>query len=384
MGRVTGPVHGNARFIDEPRELERDCSPAARFVRGMRENAITRHIANAHSLTRLLALGDQRWPVTVEDGRYGDTYIASPHSAYVLYARDEIDIVGLTGLRRWGSQAAVRALDRWLRGLELNKTVHLDNWLLSTSLHGRWEGAGLERMRETVVDAYPDHLPVIRCLDPWSCPALLDKVRSDGWTLLPARQVWVTDDLEAKWRPRSHTKSDRRAMRRSGLEVEELESLGEADAERIAELYTQLYLGRYSTLNPAYSAAFVRMSCDAPVLRWRVARGEDGVIRACAGMRVAGDIVTVPLLGYDTTRPQAEALYRIASLLSLEWACERGYRHHGSSGAGTFKSKRGARGVIEYMAVHTSHLPRGRRLGIKAFAQTLESAFVPALQKQGW
>ena len=381
---MTGPVPLHASLIDDAPSLANDHSRAARFVAGLLSGKDGDLIGNAHSRPMLLAYGDLRMPVTVEDGRYGDTYVASPHSAYVLYARDEIDIIGLRGASRIGGKAVLSALDRWLRSLAINRTVHLDNWMLSTSLHGHWDGTGLPTIRRTVTDAFPDHLPIIRCVDPWSCPELVSSLKSDGWSLLPSRQIWVTDDLETSWKPRSHTKSDRRAMRKSELLVEELDSISEDDAQRLAELYAQLYLGRYSALNPAYTAGFVKLACESGALRFRVARNSDGVIMASAGMRVAGDIVTVPMLGYDTTRPQSEALYRIASLLSSEWAMERGYRHHGSAGAGVFKSNRGARGQIEYMAAYTGNLPYARRTGIKLFAEILERTMVPALEKQGW
>ena len=381
---MTGPLPLTARVITDPQALVDDRSPAARFVAGFLNAGPGRLIANAHSQVNLLTYGSLRLPVTIEDGRLGGTYVASPHSAYVLYARDEIDIIGLTGAARLGAGAVLSALDRWLKALAINRTVHIDNWMLSTSLHGRWDGTGLPTIRRALTDAYPDHVPVVRCVDPWSGPELYSSLRSDGWSLLPSRQIWVTDALETQWKPRSHTKSDRRAMRKSGLVVEELETMSKADAARLAELYAQLYLQRYSALNPAYTPAFVKLACESGALRFRVARGEDGVIMASAGMRVAGDVVKVPMLGYDTTRPQSEALYRIASLLSSEWAMERGYRHHGSAGAGTFKSNRGARGQIEYMALYTGHLSWGRRIGIKALAETLERTMVPALQSQGW
>lgn len=346
--------------------------------------SLSEFITNAHSTVRLIRFGDLHLPVTIEDGREGGTYVASPHNAYVLYARDEIDIVGLKGFSRSGAKATLGALDLWLKTLAINRTVHIDNWMLSTSLHGRWDGTGLAAIRKAVVEAYPDHLPIIRCVDEWTSPKLYANLERDGWTLLPSRQIWVTENLETDWKPRSHTKSDRRAMRRSGLVVEDLETMSEADAARIAELYAQLYLDRYSALNPAYTPAFVKTAFESGALRWRVARGADGRIMASAGMRVAGDVVTVPMLGYDTTRPQSEALYRIASLLSSEWAMERGLRHHGSAGASTFKRNRGARGVIEYMAVSTEHLGWRRRQGIKALAHVMKRTMVPALQKQGW
>ncbi|MEO1662982.1 MAG: hypothetical protein AAFR51_18500 [Pseudomonadota bacterium] len=381
---MTGPISTRARLLAPNEDLCRQATSAARFVKTMTAQPVRECITNAHSEFKLLEFAGHYWPITIENNQLGNTYVASPHSAYVLYARDEIDILNLKGARHLGAKVALAGLDRWLKALAINRTVHIDNWMLSTNLHGNWEGAGLPQIRQAVTQAFPKHLLIIRNVDPWSCPQLLESLRADGWTLLPSRQIWVTDDLENNWKPRSHTKSDRRALRRSDLEIEDLVSVGEQDAQRIADLYTQLYLGRYSALNPSYSARFVQQAYQSGALQWRVARNAEGTIMASAGMRVAGDIVTVPMLGYDMQRPQSEALYRIASLLSADWAHERGFRHHGSSGAGEFKSNRGARSVIEYMAVYTGHLPMARRQGIKALSATLNRTMVPALQKHGW
>lgn len=384
MRFLTGPLPVEAQWLSDPRACAREGSCAARFVAGLQAAKPGAHIANARSQVALLCHGDFRLPVTIENGDYGGSYVASPHSAYVLYARDEIDIIGLKGASRFGAKTALGVLDRWLKALAINRTVHIDNWMLSTNLHGHWDTACLPGIRRAVIQQFPAHLPVIRCVDPWSCPDLFAGVVSDGWVLLPARQIWVTDDLEADWKPRSHTKSDHRALRKSRLCIEEIGQMNDGDAHRIADLYAQLYLGRYSSLNPAYTARFVQLASDSGALRFRVARTGNGTIMASAGMRVAGGIVTVPMLGYDTSRPQNEALYRIASLLSTQWAMERGYRHHGSAGAGTFKSNRGARGQIEYMAVYTEHLSQARRQGIRLFAQLLERVMVPTLQREGW
>lgn len=381
---MTGPLRRTPELIDCGDALGRRASSAAQVMSALSAHGAQTYIANARSHPMLITDGSLDLPVLREDGAIGDSYVASPHSAYVLYARDEIDIMQFSGVQRWGSRAVLAVLSQWLKAAQINRVVHLDNWLLSTSLHGEWRGEGLPAMRTVLVDRLPDHIPIVRCVDDWSCPQLLSALRADGWTLLPARQIWVTDDLARDWKPRSHVKSDRRALRRSALAVEELTQVSLTDAERIADLYGQLYLGRYSALNPVYTPAFVELAARSGMLKYRVARGASGEIMAVAGMRIASDIVTVPMLGYDTTRPQSEALYRIASLLSSEWALEHGLRHHGSAGAGTFKSNRGARGQIEYMALYTAHLNVTRRTAIKGLAQVLEGTMVPALQKQGW
>ena len=194
----------------------------------------------------------------------------------------------------------------------------------------------------------------------------------------------MTDDLARDWRPRNNCANDRRALRRSGLTVEEPEDLDHEDCERIAQLYRQLYVGRYSAINPVFTPTFVADSARSGLLHWRLARNEEGTIMIAAGIRATGGIATVPLLGYDTDRPQSEGLYRIASYLFSEWAMERGLRLHGSAGAGTFKCNRGAHGVIEYMAVDARHLSPLRRTLLRFLAGSLRALMVPLLERQGW
>lgn len=381
---MTGPSPAQAYFREEHSSANAHATCAARFISGLSNTQTSTLISNCHSRMQLLEYEGLSLPVSIEDGLLGSSYIAAAHSAYVLYARDEIDILGLTGMAKIGGKAVLGVLDLWLQSLAINKSVHIDNWLLSTSLHGAWDGTGLSAIRNTVMQTYPEHLPIIRCVEEWSCPDLFIALEKDGWSFLPSRQIWVTDDLKSNWKPRSHTKSDQRAMRRSGLVIEDLKSMSNMDAQRIADLYAQLYLDRYSSLNPAYNAAFVQLAFNSGAMQWRVARNATGQIMASAGMRVAGNVVTVPMLGYDMARPKSEALYRIASFLSSEWAMDNGMRHHGSSGAGTFKSNRGARSMIEYMAIYTKHLPPWRRHGLNILARILKNTMEPALKSQGW
>ncbi len=363
--------------------LAADRSLAARHVAGFRRNGTSALIANAACEVMLLRCGDARLPVTVDDGARGRSYVSSPHSAYVLYARDEVALLGL-GHRQRLADGALGTLDLLLRGIEINRAVHIDNWLLSTNLHGDWKGAGLVAMRETLASRFPEHVLILRSLDPWSCPELLAAAREDGWTLLPARQVWVTDDLARDWQPRNNCANDRRALNRSGLTIEDPVTLSEADATCIAALYQQLYVGRYSAINPVFSTRFIEFSARTGLLRYRLARGPEGDIRIAMGLREAGGILTVPLLGYDLARPQSEGLYRIASYLFAQWALDHGLRLHGSAGASQFKRNRGAHGVIEYMAVDARHLSRGRRAGLAVLAAGLQRVMAPMLRRQGW
>ncbi|QFT77429.1 GNAT family N-acetyltransferase [Erythrobacter sp. THAF29] len=370
-------------LIEDLAAIAASQTKAARFASALGASGTAAFVSNATSRVALIRNKERELPVTIDDGGYGRTYVASPHSAYVLYARDEIDIVGIRRLRR-AAHGALDLLDRMLRAIRINQAVHLDNWLLSTNLHGTWDGKGLPQIREVLTRRFPEHFLILRSLDPWSCPQLLDAAKADGWTLLPSRQIWVTENLERDWRPRNDYGNDRRALAKSGLTVEDLETLGPADAARIADLYHQLYVGRYSPLNPIFTAQFMAETARSGLLRYRLARDENGTIMAVAGMLVRGQYLTVPVLGYDLSRPKKDALYRIATFMFSDYAMERGLRLHSSSGAGEFKRNRGARPVIEYMAVHAGHLSLGRRTGLQILARLLDTIMVPMMRKQGW
>lgn len=370
-------------LIDDFADGAKAGSLATRYVAALRKHGTATYIANAASDARLLRYGDLCLPVTVDDGALGRSYVASPHSAYVLYARDEIALLGL-GRMRPAAHAVLGTLDGLLRTIRINRAVHLDNWLLSTNLHGAWTGQGLAAMRALLTARYPDHFLIIRSVDPWTCPGLYEAVRDDGWTLLPARQVWVTDDLKASWYPRNQTRNDARALRRSGLVAEQAAQLSAPDCERIADLYHQLYVGRYSAINPIFSPRFIALSAQTGLLSYCLVRDEAGVIMAFAALRSAGGVGTVPLMGYDTARPQAEGLYRIASYLAADLAMTRDLRFHGSAGASEFKRNRGAHGVIEYMAVDGRHVSTSRRTGLAVLAAALERIMKPMLERKGW
>jgi Acetyltransferase (GNAT) domain len=330
--------------------------------------------------TRWLALANEGrvLPVTVNDGAVGDSYVCLPHSAYILYGLREMELVGVRG--RALLSPLIRAAGRLLLAAGINRIVHVDNWLLSTNLHGDWTGADLPAIRAVLTERFPGHILAIRSVDDWSSPALAAVARDDGWVMVPSRQIWVTDDLARDWVPRSDYGNDRRLVARSGLS---LEPATVSDTDRIADLYRQLYVGKYSALNPVFTPRFVAETLASGLTDYRVARAPDGRVMAVAGLLARGDVATPPVVGYDMSAPRSAGLYRVASWMFGQMALERGLRLHGSAGAAEFKRLRGGHGVIEYWAMHVAHLSPHRRLAIRALAALLERHAVPMMRRRG-
>jgi hypothetical protein len=351
------------------------------LVAQLNDHSLSAMVANVSAQVILVRHAGHDLPVVISNGGWGDSYVAAPHSAYVLYPRAELDMVDLGWLRTPASLLIALA-DRLFRMLRINHAVQIDNWLLSTNLHGQWTGSDIAALRTDLASRHPDHFLSVRSVDGWSCPDLLANLRADGWLLLPSRQIWVTDNVERDWASRNSVKNDGRKLLQSGLVVEDIGHLSDADAARIAQLYVMLYLRKYSALNPQYTPRWMQMAVATHLLHLRVVRDGQGEILAAAGVVVRGGIATNPMLGYDTTRPQSEGLYRIASWLVGDFARTRGLRVHGSAGAGHFKQQRGARSEIEYTAFHAGHLPFWRRVPLALVAVALERLAIPVMKKR--
>ncbi|MEM8724702.1 MAG: hypothetical protein AAGE86_04180 [Pseudomonadota bacterium] len=353
---------------------------AAAYLRMLASREVSDLIPNVETKMLALQSGGRVFPVTVNDGVRGKSYVCEPYSAYILYARQELEIIGFR-LLKWAMLPLIWLAARLLRIARINRIVHVDNWLLSTNLHGDWEGEDIPAIRALLRDQFPGHIIAIRSLDEWSCPRLLGAVQGNGWSLFPSRQIWVTDDLQSQWLPRNNAKEDHRKIKRSGLSVEDIDVMSDADATRIARLYHMLYVGKYSELNPVFSARWIQLTCENKLIRYRCARSEDGIIQAVAGSLVRGGILTPPVVGYDTAQPQSNGLYRIASWLFCDSALQAGLRLNGSAGASHFKRLRGARAVTEYSAYFIDHLPAYRRWILKLLAAILNRIAVPIMRR---
>jgi len=226
-------------------------------------------------------------------------------------------------------------------------------------------------------------LIAVRSLNTWSDADLWRTFHDAGWKMLPSRQIYVTDNLEADWAGRRDTRRDLDLLAANADRIDPLAALRPGDAERIAELYAMLYLDRYSKLNPAFTAAFIAMTHQAQVFHYRGLREADGALSAVVGCFVRGGVLTTPIVGYDTARPASDGLYRIASAMLAQMAIERGCRLNGSAGAADFKRNRGARAVLEYSAYFVDHLSFARRTIISSIERLLNKLAVPIMVERG-
>jgi hypothetical protein len=253
--------------------------------------------------------------------------------------------------------------------------------MLSTNLTGGWTTADPEALTEALTRRYPRHLLAIRSLNARHSRAMLDALRAAGWLLLPSRQVWLLDDPGRDGLAHRDSRRDEALLRSSCLRCEDIEVMSAADAARIAELYGELYLAKYSRLNPAFTPEFIKHTHDTGMIRYGVFRESSGVIVSAAGAFELGEDMTLPVVGYATAAPPQSGLYRLAMHWGTTLAARRGLRLNMSSGAASFKRNRGASPEIEYTAYCVRHLPALRRAPMRIIQAALDRIAVPLLRR---
>jgi hypothetical protein len=339
---------------------------AAKVAAYLQTSAVS-GIANLATTVAWVGEGAQRVPVSVNASEPQDTWVCSPHTAYVRYAVEELQRFGHPLLTR-PLTALCGAVGRYLWRARVDHAVAINNWLLSTNLYPRLDVQALGRWHREALDRWPDRAIWFRSLNARYTAPWIDALRQHGFMLVPSRQVYLYDRIDRQATHPANLRRDLRLLAAARLARSDAADWTDADFARAAQLYALLYLEKYSALNPAYSAAFLKAWHRAGLLELRGYRGTTGELQAIVGLFVLGGTVTAPIVGYDTHLPQRLGLYRLLMATVYERAARRHCRINLSAGAAQFKRLRGGIGAIEFSAVYARHLPRHRRRALSALA----------------
>lgn len=352
---------------------------ARRYVSAFDAAGSTAYIRNLQTTVTCHRWGDACLPMTINNGEPQKTFVCSPWVGYIDYIKEE--------LARFPNPAIVPILRtvigcvaRVLAHAKIDRVVHINNWMMSTNLLPDIDSSLVPGQTRQLRLRFPNHFLAIRSLTRRHHPQLIAWLLAEGWVLMPSRQIFIADDIKLQMTRRRDLKRDEMLWHGSGFRYEELETVGEADAERIAALYARLYLKKYSYLNPTYTADFIVMSHQIGMIRYLVHRDRKGIIQSFAGFHRFAAHGTVPLMGYNTDLERTAGLYRLGFHAGTRYAAEHRLSFNMSSGATAFKISRGATAEIEYTAFYFRHLPLARRLPMTLLGVVADRIGVPLLK----
>lgn len=340
----------------------------------------THYFANCKTQFSISRVGRHILPLTINDRIQGNSYVCSTYCGtieYPLFELREIPIAVLRFLLR----CLIRSLAPVLRAVTIDRAVSVNNWLLSTNLYPDWDGAGIDQLVAELTARYPDHAILMRSLNESTNPQICLRCRQAGFLMVASRQVYLFNSASPFMR-RSNVRVDTKLLNdRSDYQRVEHDQLSASDDARIQELYSQLYIGKYSRHNPQFTTPLIRLWRESGFLTITGLRNAQGRLDGVVGCFERDGVLTAPLVGYDTSLPQRLGLYRMLMAIVLQKSDFTGAVLNLSSGAAQFKRLRGGEPEIEYTAIDCRHLAWPRRLVLRLLAWLLNTVGVFLLKR---
>lgn len=323
-------------------------------------------------------------PITINDEELpANSYVVSPTSTYVRYAQFELREIPVVSLR-WLLRQMIRVLGVVLSFGEIDRVVHVNNWLLSTNLHPvELEAEDAYEVLQYVRRSFPNHAIVWRSLNAFSNARLMENLKRSGYRLIASRQVYLFDGRGEgpQFLTHHNVEIDLNALRKSKYEVLEGSQLEHEDFYRLEHLYNLLYLKKYSSLNPQFTADWLRAGVADGWLLIRALRSKEGAIDGVIGFFRNNEVLTAPIVGYDTALPRQTGLYRLLTAMAFREAVESRTLLNFSSGAAHFKRLRGGVPEMEYSAVYVTGLRLRTRFAWRMIELIANRIGVPIMQR---
>lgn len=338
-------------------------------------------IANIDSRIRVVSIAD-KWflPVTINDTEWTNSYVCSPYTAFITYSREELKRNIKSFFIRGMMNVLLNFCSGWFKRQQLNKVIHVNNFLFSTNPYPDWMGSWLPQLTMFLTTHYPEHAIVFRSLNSAQHALLMSEFERYGYGLAASRQVYLYHPNAQTFSMHRNIKLDKRKIRQGGLQLIGHEEMGNY-LEQARLLYNKLYLQKYSPLNPQYTLLYFEEAHKNKLIFFQGYKDENHVLKAFAGLFEAGGTITSPLVGYDTDAPQKEELYIHAAQLALQRMNDTGQMLNLSSGAALFKRLRGGQPHIEYSAIYFQHLAPGRRRLFRILKFLTNKIGVPLLKR---
>ncbi|WP_413662113.1 hypothetical protein ACG1BZ_12615 [Microbulbifer sp. CNSA002] len=367
--------------MDGNRSFPYTVDSAVLFVNAIKESP-NRYIGNVDCTLDKLPLSDNLvLPFTKNEKEYGNSYICSPYTALVPYCKEELKKVDSYFLQVFISVLLV-LVDGLLKLGRVNKVMQVNNWLLSTNLFpDTFSESDISQSINSSSSLQSEYLIMYRSLNDHSNSFLIGAFGRCGFDMLPTRQVYIFDKSLNDYSKHHNYKIDRKLLRETNYKFVSDVDILEEDYPRIVQLYNMLYIDKYSIHNPKFTVNFIALIMRHPNFKLEAFRNEDGVLDAVGGRFEMDGIVTLPIVGYDTTKPKELGLYRIVMISTLLYAESNGLVFNASSGASEFKRLRGAVPFIEYAAIYYQDLPLYRRVLWKWLCTVLKKFFIPIMRR---
>ena len=343
------------------------------------EQGVTNMMHNVHTDIGVLIIDDIALPFSIGARGHRCSYVCSPQSQYVEYAKEELFLLKSNTLKVI-SCFFIYGLQHVCSWGQLDTVIIINNWLLSTNPYPDLKKDHISTIIEHIQRTYPHHTIMFRSIDLGLRAHMHTMFVEKDFRMILSRRVHILfGNNEHVWKKKD-IKKDIRLQHKTPYTHLQHDDLKPSDFERIKELYDKLYIDKYSDLNPQFSVAYLRHLWQEKIWTFTAFEKEGRIDSVCATFDT-GAFQIGPLIGYDTRIPQKEGLYRLAYMDMIAPAQKSQQNVHCSAGVALYKQQRGAESFFEYSAVYIDHLPWYRRLPWKLI-QIIMDKFVQPMMLQ--
>lgn len=368
--------------VQQHGRVDNDPAKVTSFVQLFNAVPVHELVGNLSTAVSLFTSAQHVFPLTLNSSRLrANCYICCFSSAYIDYAIDETRNFAAHPWVRMMVRGLIRSCAPIVRLSGLDDQVQVNNWLFSTNPVPRLDDRAAIAIRDTLAGKFPDRAIVIRSLNKIADPQTIAVLAANGFRLLAARQIYIFADRNKAPAMTRDMKRDRTRLRTTRYQQVGNSEISGSDYARCEALYNMLYLDKYTSLNPHYTARYIRDMHQRGILQLAGLRDENGQLVGVTGLFENGTTLTQPIVGYDTSLPISDALYRMLMAMAQDHASAHSLFFNMSAGAANFKKRRGAVPAIEYNAVYVGHLSLVRRLAARVMELVLTGVGIPLLRK---
>lgn len=316
---------------------------------------------NVSTKTLLVACNNVFLPLTVNEKEYENSYIASNYYGIKFY--EENFAKKHPYLNRLQKPfLALGAL--FLKLFKINKTIFLNNWLMTNSLSPKIGAKELKSILAYLTKKFPAHTIIYRHLDAVQKKELLETLKESKFHLLRTRDIFFYNPEEKPFHKkeiRGTCRRDLKLIESYNYEIVRADQIQESDYARIIDLYEMLYVNKYSKYSPRYTKEFVKNTHQNKMVNYVLLK-KGGVVEGFYSYLTFNNAMINCLFGYDVTLDHSHDVYKILTRLVIEEAEKLNLMINDGSGGDSAKINRGMKSTSEFMGIYNAHLPLPRRL----------------------
>lgn len=319
------------------------------------------YLTNVSTKMYLVVYQDLFLPFTINEREYENSYVASNYYALKFYE----EIVARKYPRLMVLQKPLLFLGGLLLKLfKINKTLFLNNWLITSSLVPRIAQEELKVIVDFLVKKFPEHTIIFRNVDALMKKDLLHSLKNSKFHLLKTREIYFYNpatQVKMSNNVRKTCRRDLKILENLNLKIVSSEEIQEGDYSRLRTLYEMLYVDKYTKYSPRYSEKFLKNTHQKKMVTYVALKSGD-VIEGFFSYFVYDGVMINCLFGYNTSLSYSHDLYKILTRLVVDESIEKGLILNDGSGGDVAKRQRGLRPFPEYMGLYNTHLAMPRRV----------------------